>query len=94
MDLGNLVTFLSILSICVSVLIFIITYMYAIPLKTMIASIKECVQEIKVAIGEMREDAQTMRADVERLKDHEKNIWREINALKDAVRCLEKGDND
>lgn len=83
MDYSWIVTFLS---IAVSGLMFCITYMYAQPLKTMMESIKECVQEIKTAIIAIREENQALRADVNRLQDHEKALWRAIDELKMEIR--------
>lgn len=87
-DFNILVT---ILSIAVSALMFTVTYMYAQPLKAVVLSIKECVQEIKTTINEMRGDARAMRQDVDRLKDHEKAIWRAIEEIKkDIVELKER----
>lgn len=80
----------AILSVAVSVLMFTITHMYAQPLKTMILSIKECVQEIKIVINEIRGDARELRQDVDRLKDHEKAMWRVIDEMKDRMTKLEE----
>ena len=89
MEFNALVT---VLSIAVSVLMFTITYMYAQPLKTVVLSIKECVQEIKATINEMRGDARELRQDVDRLKDHEKAMWRIIDELKERMTKVERGD--
>lgn len=83
MDYSLLIT---LLSIAVSALMFCITYLYAQPLRQMISSIDECVKEIKASVNEMRNDASLLRSEVDRLKDHEKAIWRAIEELREAVK--------
>ena len=87
MELKLLIAFLS---MAVSVLMFAITYMYSQPIKQVVYSIKECVQEIKTTINEMRDNAQNLRTDIDRLKDHEKTIWKAIEALKQQHEALER----